>query len=469
MSEAKYSDIGHTGLRQWSGYVDEEWMPRLRGHAAFITSMREMRDSDPVVGAIVSAIIGILRGVEWRVEGADPDEDEDADPQAEFVVECMEDMSHSWETLIAQIIDPLVTYGWSLCEITYKKREGPRRDGLAQGKGSRFDDGKIGWRKIEDRPAETLERWEFDESGGIQGMYQRDWRARRAFIPIEKSLLFRTTSHKNNPQGRSLLRNAHRPWWLKSQMERAEAVGVERDLAGLPLLYVPQQVLDPDAPAKFQQMRSRLEGIIRGLRRGEEEGVLLPNSRDDQGNRHYEMELLSAGGRRQFDTSSIINRYDERIAMTVLADFILLGHEEVGTQALSVSKIEMFAQGLEYLLDQVAETFNRHAIPRLLSLNGEDVEDPPRLYHSGVKQDDLSQVMEVIQGLAEIGAPIMPDDDLETWLRDKIGAPEIPEDRDEGGESAAGGMPGGGEGEMPPMPEGEMPPPEDGEAEEPEQ
>ena len=51
----------------------------------------------------------------------------------------------------------------------------------------------------------------------------------------------------------------------------------------------------------------------------------------------YDLKLLSTGGRRQFDTNAIIARYDARIAMSCLADFILLGHDKVGTLALLVA------------------------------------------------------------------------------------------------------------------------------------
>lgn len=63
-----------------------------------------------------------------------------------------------------------------------------------------------------------------------------------------------------------------------------------------------------------KQTRIALENMVKSIRRDEMEGVVLPAG--------YELELLSSGGTRQFDTNAIINRYDTRIAMTVLADFI---------------------------------------------------------------------------------------------------------------------------------------------------
>jgi hypothetical protein len=59
------------------------------------------------------------------------------------------------------------------------------------------------------------------------------------FIPIEKMLLFRTTVQRNNPEGRSMLRTAYRPWRNKKRIEEIEGVGIERDLAGLPMARIP--------------------------------------------------------------------------------------------------------------------------------------------------------------------------------------------------------------------------------------
>ena len=55
---------------------------------------------------------------------------------------------------------------------------------------------------------------------------------KQVVIPMEKCLLFRTQTHKNNPEGRSILRNAYRSWYFKKRIEEIEGVGIERDLAG---------------------------------------------------------------------------------------------------------------------------------------------------------------------------------------------------------------------------------------------
>src|SRR3954470_6315429 len=90
-------EIGATGLRRWGGYVDEEFLPQLRGRKA-IQVYREMSENDPMVGSLIWAIDKLLRGVTWRVDPASSEwEDKLA---AQFVEECMEDMSHTWDDMI---------------------------------------------------------------------------------------------------------------------------------------------------------------------------------------------------------------------------------------------------------------------------------------------------------------------------------------------------------------------------------
>lgn len=395
-------EIGATGLRRYSGVVQEEFLRQLSGPQA-IRVYREMRENDPVVGAILFAVEMLIRQVSWRVEPAsDSNEDLEA---AEFLRSCMDDMSHTWQSFISEALSMLV-YGWSFHEIVYKVRAGDSRD---PSKRSRYNDGKIGWRKLPIRSQDTLHRWEFDEEGGIRGMWQSappDFTP--VFIPIEKGLLFRTTHHKGDPQGRSVLRNAYRPWYFKRRIEEIEGIGVERDLAGIPVVWAPPDIMSENATPEQRKMFETLKQLVTNIRRDEQEGIIMPLVYDDKGNQLYRLELLTTGGRRQFDTSAIIQRYDQRIAMTILADFILLGHEKVGTFSLSRNKTELFAVAIGAWLDEIAEVLNRHAVPRLFALNGYKLEKLPRFVHGDIEQVDLKELGEYIRALAGAGMPLFP-------------------------------------------------------------
>ena len=70
--------------------------------------------------------------------------------------------------------------------------------------------------------------------------------------------------------------------------------------------------------------------------------------------------------------------------MTVLADFIFLGHQQNGSWALSSDKTELFAMACGAYLDIIAETFNSQGIPNLIDINGDHfagITDYPKLTH----------------------------------------------------------------------------------------
>ena len=193
---APFSEIGVSGLLRTSGvgYVFEEFLAELSSYKQKQV-YREMRDNDAVIGAMFFALEMILRRSEWRVE---PAKGKKGDQYGEFVKSCMQDMSMTWEDFVAECVSEFA-FGFALFETVYKRRQG--QDGK---KASRFDDGLIGWRKFAPRAQESILYWIWDDEGGLQGAVQLaapDYRT--VPIPIEKLLLFRTTSNKNNPEGRA--------------------------------------------------------------------------------------------------------------------------------------------------------------------------------------------------------------------------------------------------------------------------
>ena len=421
-------ELGVTGLEHSGGRIHEEFLPQLRGRRA-IQVFKEMRDNDATVGAMLFAVEMLIRQVEWRVE---PATEQPADQEtAEFVDENFEDMSATWDDTMSDILS-MLPFGFSVLEEVYKVRLG---DSPHPGLDSKFDDGRIGWRKLPIRAQETIERWIFHpESSEVIGLVQV---ARPNFRPVEipasRFLLFRPQAHKANPEGRSMLRNAYRSWFFKKRIEEIEGIGIERDLAGLPTALVPPRLLSPNASAGDKSLLASIEQVIRNVRRDQKEGLVFPLARDDNGELTYEFKLLSTGGRRQFDTVRIIDRYDRRIASTMLADFILLGQEgRTGSFALAESKTALFAVAIGAFLDAIAAVFNRFAIPRLLELNAFRG-DAPTLVHGDVESIDIDKLGDYVVKLSQAGV-LLTDEPTERFLRMQAGLPEPDEQEGELGD-----------------------------------
>lgn len=413
------AEVGASGLVYSTGHVLDELHPNLGGRRA-IETFRSMRDNDAVVGSILFAIDTLVRQVEWSVEQKEAKEE-----HATFVEECMDDMSMSWGDVISEALS-MLPFGFAFHEIVYKRRNGPGRGAQP---GSRFSDRKIGWRKLPLRAQESLDHWDFDDEGGVQAFVQRaapDYK--EVPIPMEKGLLFRTTVYKNNPEGRSVLRSAYSSWFYKKRIQQIEGTGIERDLAGFPVFWLPSEYLADDATPEQKAVVAAFTRIGQDIRRDKQEFLLMPQAFDERGNKAFDFTLTSSGGQRTFDTDAIIGRYNKEIAMSVLADFILLGHEQVGSFALSDDKTDLFGVALGTFLDIIADVFNRYAIPRLFALNGFPEENLPEIKHADIEKPDLAKLGSYLQALSGAGVPLFPDEDLEAYLRQAGSLPEKSEE-----------------------------------------
>ena len=406
-----FREYGKTGLFRFdTGWIYEEFLRELQGRKG-IEVYKEMSENDDIIGAILFATEMLMRQSKWSIQEAGTEQvDLDA---AEFVRTCMDDMEETWSDFISEVLS-FLTYGWSYHEIVYKRRMGRSKNPETN---SKYTDGLIGWRKLPIRSQDTLWEWKYDEKDNLIGLVQcAPPLYEQVFIPIEKALHFKTKSRKGNPEGRSVLRNCYRNWYFKRRIQEIEGIGIERDLAGLPVLEAPEGVdIWSD---EYAAELAKAERIVRSVRRDEREGIVLGNG--------WKFSLTSTGGRRQFDTNQIIERYDTRMAMTVLADFVLLGHQAVGSFALSSDKTELFGVALGAFLDLICEVFNNQAIPRLIDINGEHfagITDYPILTHGDIETQDLSQLGEFVSKMVGIGA-ITPDESMEDYLRLAADLPE---------------------------------------------
>lgn len=416
-------ELGQTGLRQYSGYVQDEPLPSLQGLRG-VKVWREMTDSDPIVGALLFIIKQQIRKIDITVEPADLPEGHPKGAEAQKAVDWVKGVLDDMATPMVDVKAEAATmleYGFAPMEFVLKYRHG--RQGKRR---SKFDDGMLGIHKISLRAQETIDRWEISDNGDINGLQQTPPNGHQRFIPIEKLLLFRTTSIKNNPEGRSILRNAYRPWLMKKMIERVEGIGIERDVAGLPVVRLPMNLIqakfngNPEATALYNSYVK----LATNVRRDTKEGVILPSDFDEAGHgRLYDFELMSSPSKRATDTNGPINRYTQEIAQSALVDFVLMGHGIRGTQTLATTKVDVFLDSIQGYMDNMASTLQR-LIEVLWEVNALDDEITPRLQADNTRQVDPERLAQLIQSLTAAGLPIFPDPITEDWVRKRVGLPE---------------------------------------------
>lgn len=407
-----HMQLGVSGLYRTGGYVHEEFVSALRWPRAYRV-YQEMADNDPVVGAILYMAEMLIRKADWSVEKAS---EEPVDVEAaKFLDSCMHDMTVSWATTITEILS-MFTYGFSFHEIVYKIRRGPdEKDSRYQ---SLYSDNRIGWKRIPSRAQSTLYEWLFAPDNDIKAFIQQA-PPNYAIVPIplSKGLLFRTRVAKDNPEGKSLLRNAYRPWYFKKHIEEIEGIGIERDLAGLPVLQAPEgmDIWNPD-DATMVTFKNNAEELIKNIRRDSNEGVLLPHG--------WDLKLLSTGSARQFDTNAIINRYDNRIAITMLSDLVLIGGEgKTGSFALADTKKSMLAAALEAQIQNIADIFNKYAVPKLFAFNVfPGLTELPKIKPGEIETPTLKELALLLRAM---GLDISKDMELQNYLRRVASMPAL--------------------------------------------
>ena len=73
------------------------------------------------------------------------------------------------------------------------------------------------------------------------------------FLPVDRMVLCRPRKRKNNPEGLSLLSGMAEDHFYVTNMERIEAIGTERDLAGMPVMELPLEVYSAPSGSGFWQ------------------------------------------------------------------------------------------------------------------------------------------------------------------------------------------------------------------------
>lgn len=409
-----FKQLGTTGLKRYGPYVYEEFLPELRWpYAGKI--YQEMADNDPVIGAILYLAEMLIRGTTWTVEPASTSaEDVEA---AKFLESCMNDMDMSWANTISEILS-MLTYGFSFHEIVYKVRRGPNE--VSPRYKSKYSDGRIGWRRLPIRAQTSLHEWKFNDEGDVIAFVQMaepDFKL--VTIPVSKGLLFRTRVSRDNPEGKSLLRNAYRPWFFKKHFEEIEGIGIERDLAGFPVLKAPQDLdLWNEDDERMVALRTRAEELVASVRRDSEEGILLPYG--------WELSLLSSGSSRQINIGETIDRYDNRIAITMLSDIILIGNNKAGSFALADTKQSMLAAALQAQLQNISDVFNNKAVPDLFSYNYfPNITGLPKIVPGQIQTPSLKELALVLRAM---GLNIAGDMKLQNYLRHILGMPDLDEE-----------------------------------------
>jgi hypothetical protein len=457
MPRLRLGEMGTVGLKQYSGFIAEENRRELRFPQACHT-FRTM-SQDATIKAAISLVEMMIARVDWTVDlGVEPDAAMKA--RGAFLESVIHDMDHSFEDFIREVTS-MYTYGFSVHEKVYRRRTFDA--------GSSYNDNKIGIKKLPVRSQDTISRWVFSDDGrdligceqNLAGIQNGDRYMNVVTlnsdgiiqIPRKKFMLFRVDAKRDNPEGNSPLRGCYNAWLFRRQIEEQEAIGVTRDMNGMPTLYLPPRYMSEDASDSEKAIFEYYKNVIRNIQMNEQSGLILPQAFDPESRQPlFKFELTSTQGGKMYDTDTIIKRWDNKILMVLFADMLKMGQDQVGSYSLAGAKTNIMAMAIEARLKEIQDTLNNDLVPQLFALNGEilTAKELPKLQYGDLDEVDLDEFSKAIQRMGSVGA-LELDRPMANKIREAIKV--VPKKDDEpvdkkeimGGDSQAGdGMAAGG-------------------------
>lgn len=384
-------EIGQSGTNIFDGIIDDEYNPKLAGTTG-IEKYEVMRKSDATVKAVLLATSLPIRRADWFVASASEDEKDKA--IRDFISKALFDlMSITWDDFLRQALLSM-PFGVMAFEKVFKIE---------------VIDGKtmIVWRKFAPRLPTSIKYW---TANGGDGITQQLLSGTDAMIPIEKLLIFVNEKEGDNWWGVSTLRAAYKPWYIKSNLEKIDAIAQERQGVGIPFVQV-------ESTATAEDM-SKAKKTLQNLRTHDKAYIIEPKDQP--------VEFKDMKANTTKDPSKSIAYHNRQIALSVLAQFLDLGSGSTGSRALSIDQTDLFLQSLEAVANSIANILNKFAIPQLVDLNFDNVQDYPKVDFTDIARTDVAGLSVAYQRFTQSGG-LTPQENDEQYIRGLLGLPEIDE------------------------------------------
>lgn len=401
--------FGSSGLvSNWWGGLTEEEAPDFQFPAAYRTVDKML--TNPQAAGVFSAIKQMILGTGWRINGTGcrddithhiaqnmslpivgvPDEDGDTALPVED--------RFSWDEHVAVALDDYLRYGHGVFEQQAEQ-----------------DDAGLWWlARLGWRSGRTLSRWNTGRNGSLISIEQTPLAlgatvlspgvVSTVTLPIRRLVVYSRERKGDQWHGESLLRPAYSPWMLSSRGQRIELILAERIGSPIPIYEAAPNEVDLENGRRLAQQ----------VRAGTAAGGATPNGAS--------LRMKGIEGSLP-DLDKTIRRHEERIAGSMMANFINLGASSgTGSYALGSVFFNAFLMALQKTAKDIARTASRHVIGDIVAWNWPG-ERAPRLEFDeiGARRDALVQALATLVGAGVLTA----DQDLEEFVRSAIGIPAL--------------------------------------------
>ena len=357
------------GVPYGSGYFfgrapDDEYLSTLKFPQG-LAIYDKMRRSDPQISAVLNAIFNPIKSATWRVE---PASDSAKDKEiAEFIEKNLfptkektkkgPKLPKMWEETLKEIL-MYISFGFSVMEKVYT-----------------FIDGKIWLEKLSPRLPKTIK--EFVHEGKKFSKVVQQVSGQTHNIPASKAVVFTANKEGASLQGISYLRPVYKPWSIKVDLQRIQAIAFERYGVGTPHGTLPEGKSDKDPEGVA------LADALESISSNELSYLMTPFE--------TEVNMLAGGGESVPDMQKAIDYCDQQITISFLAQFLNLGISSFGSRALGNTFVDFFTNTIEGIGDYVASKLNQHVVHELVDFNF-NVENYPMLVMNRIDSVDIDNI-----------------------------------------------------------------------------
>lgn len=218
-------------------------------------------------------------------------------------------------------------------------------------------------------------------------------------IDFRKVAIATYSGSSSRPFGRSPFDATYTPWREKGLIQEYLLMGIQKDLAGTPVLRVPLQLFeeakDPNSAAA--RTMEQLQIQMSNLHAGDQTFMILPSdtfSENGSGTQMYGAQFLGVeGSGKAFDLVAILEQKKKTIYTVMGCSHLITGENGGGSYNLQEGKANIAAHYNERDNLIIDEIWNEKVIPLLFKLNGwkEKLSDIPVYKHGQVQPVSLDE------------------------------------------------------------------------------
>lgn len=230
-------------------------------------------------------------------------------------------------------------------------------------------------------------------------------------IPRNKFMLMGINVTDSTPMGVSPLEQVWTSWKEKKFYERYQSVGVSKDMAGMPLLELPLDILnkanlDPSGPEGLA-VQAMVEDVA-SMHAGEQNMMMLPSDVSSN-TKDYNLSFLGVSGAgKQFDLQSIITKLREAIYSSFGA-LNLISSETGGSynQLEGQNAIHFFF--VKRIISIIEESINQDLIPQILKINKIKLpyKDIPKFKSGEIEPMSGEELSKIIQRVKSVNGLVL--------------------------------------------------------------